>query len=154
MSVIINKIDTINYKKSVKNTLYNDCKLYDEVNKLIEIENFFTSQLWESMKKADINKAHSFANDYLTYLVGSDKFAISDNGVPIYDAASILSTFNDNHRATHDYIENNDIPGIHHVDGIIFMHIGSVLSLANDSAAAAPKHTNPPQSEQPPKPNH
>ena len=136
MSVTLNKINTASYRTSSQTILYDSSKLHEDVNKLVEIENFFNSQSWQDMKTQNLDNAHRFANEFLTYHVGSDKFAITNNGVPIYDAAGIVANFNDNHQALHDYLDSNQVQGMHHIDGLIIMHIGSVAVISGLAAAA------------------
>ena len=141
MSVTLNKINTSNYNVSVKNILYRNCKIHEDVNKLMEVEKFFNSQFWQDMKNENIDKAHLHANDYLKYHLGSDNFVITNNGISIYGNSSIVANFNDNHKVTHDYLDNNKIQGVHYVDGLIMIHIGSVLVYTGLAAAAVISHS-------------
>lgn len=129
-------ISTINLEKSdelAKTQLSESCKAIDSIGKLSKINEFFTSDVWKEMKCTNLNKAHHYANEYLTNVMGNINFAIYDNGKALYDKSGIISKLTTEQKKSLDLIDNSGTSEMFKVDNLIMMYIGSTILTAGET---------------------
>ena len=125
MPVNLSQINISSTKKLIQDKLIEVCQTNQNLDKLEEAFNFFNSSFWINFRDRDSDSAHAFANEYLTQLVGSDKFAIYDKGSFLYDASNIESILSHDRLASLEYIDSSKLNGMYSSGRYTMMYIGS-----------------------------
>lgn len=123
----LNEFDISKAISSNKKQLAEVCKSHTDIKLLSEAVKFFRSDIWGQMKQSNLTSAHSFANSYLTNLIGADKFAIYDNSAALYDHSGIISKMNENQKKALQIVDSSMSTKLFSCDGLTMMHIGSTV---------------------------
>ena len=138
----ITQFDFSTSKKLIQDKIIELCKMNNHLNKVTKTYEFFTSNLWNEFKVKDVDAAHSFANEYLTQLLGSLNFFIYNKGNMIYDLGDMNSKLTDEQKLNIEQIDSQQQLGMYDIDGFLIMYIGSTYGVPSPQAAASQPITN------------
>lgn len=123
----MSKVILTDIKSKISSDLLAISKASDFVNKLTTASSFFQSSEWQKMKSTDLNSAHSLADQFLSVTMGSNPYAIYDNGCALSDSSGLIAKLTSKQMANLKNIDSGKLDGLFQSGDVFMQYIGSTV---------------------------